>query len=131
MTFLFDSRDDEGKTPMHYAVAKGMNESIKNMVNAREQISLSELFNVADDAGISPLLCIKSEETLNVILLLDMKGEIACHIKTSKLLQNAVRQENVEVVSALVSKSFMEDVPDDDGTTSFTSALGTLNIGKL
>ena len=116
---------------MHLAVSESKDDSIKNMVNARGQISLSELFNVVDEEGMSPVLRVKSQGTLNLILLLGMKDEIACHIKTSKLLQNAVRQGNVELVSALVSKSFMEDTPNDDGTTSFTSALGTLNIGKL
>ena len=129
MTFLFDCRDDEGQTPMHYAVyavLESRNDSIKNMVDVRGETSLGELFNAVDKEGNSPLSCAKSSDTVKMILELDTQGEIL----QARMLQNAAREGNVNMVTELVSHCLTRDEPDEDGTTAFTCALGTLNTGK-
>ena len=62
---------------MHGAVSGSNNESIKNMVDVRGEISLGELFNAVDEAGNSPLFCAKKAETVRTILDLDENCEIA------------------------------------------------------
>ena len=63
---------------MHFAVIEGKNDSIKNMVEARGELSLSKLFDAADKQGNSPLFYEKSLETVKLIIDLDKRGEIVC-----------------------------------------------------
>ena len=63
---------------MHIAISGGNKDSIKNMVNARGEISQIEVFNAVDKQGKTPLFYESSLETVNVIIDLDKKGEIAC-----------------------------------------------------
>ena len=63
---------------MHAAVSGCKNDSIKNMADARGEMSLSELFGAVDKQGKTPLFYENSLETVNLIINLDKKGEIAC-----------------------------------------------------
>ena len=61
---------------MHDAVSGSNNDSIKNMVDVRGEISLGEMFNAVDKRGNSPIFCAKKAETVRMILDLDENCEI-------------------------------------------------------
>ena len=53
---------------------------MKNMVDARGEMSISELFNIVDKKGLSPVFYANSSETVNAIMDLDKNGEISCRL---------------------------------------------------
>ena len=113
---------------MHYAVSESKFERIENMEDARGEISFGELFNAVDKEGNSPLYFAKLAETVNIILQLDTDGEILPRSK-GRMLRNAAREGNIDMVKVLVTHGFTRAESDEDGTTAFTCALGTLNNG--
>ena len=89
-------------------------------------MSLGEFFNVVDNAGNSPLFYAISPETVRMVLEMDTNGEI---VVDPRMLQNLVRQGKADMCTVLFSR-VRHDVAAEDGTTAFTSALGTFNTGK-
>ena len=78
---------------------------------------MGELFNAVDKDGNSPLLCLNTGATVQTVLELDRTGDLARDIKASLLLNNASRIRNLDLMTALLTMVFMEDAPDEDGTS--------------
>lgn len=118
---LIDSRDNDGKTPLHIAAEYGRNEMIELLLSRKADVNSKTVFN------LTPLHFAAAYGRKNAVELLIAKGA-DLNIKdifNITPLANAISGGHIEVVRLLLSKGADINVKGTDSMTFIHNAAST------